>query len=206
MGVDADVVTGEVAAPSGGGSVTDAQVERRFDGLLFEEVVRFGFAHRFDRAALDPRVTGQVQRPCLRIHPRVDRAGRRDDARGMGDFGIVRRELGKVEQAREINEDTLNKTRAVFGNDHEHTLITANSYACDLRIAGDYTGALQLDETLYAQHRRVFGENEDATFRSAHNLAIDMRLNGRFRDAYELDMENLQLGPRPARSVVICAA
>jgi tetratricopeptide (TPR) repeat protein len=107
-------------------------------------------------------------------------------------LGIVRRELGKVEQAREINEDTLNKTRAVFGNDHEHTLITANSYACDLRIAGDYTGALQLDETLYAQHRRVFGENEDATFRSAHNLAIDMRLNGRFRDAYELDMENLQ--------------
>ena len=107
-------------------------------------------------------------------------------------LGIVRRELGQVEEARAINEDTLNKTREVFGEEHEHTLITANSYACDLRIAGDYAEALELDERLYEQHKAEFGENEDSTFRSAHNLAIDHRLTGRFDLALRLDEETLR--------------
>jgi tetratricopeptide (TPR) repeat protein len=107
-------------------------------------------------------------------------------------LGIARRELGLAREALEINEDTLDKTRAVFGVQHEQTLVTANSYACDLRIVGHYAAALELDETLYAQHKTVFGENDEATFRSAHNLAIDMRLNDRHRDAYDLDRENLQ--------------
>lgn len=107
-------------------------------------------------------------------------------------LGIVRRELGLIKEALEINEDTLNKTRAVFDEEHEHTLVMANSYACDLRVNGDYAAALELDETLYAQHKAVFGENGEPTFRSAHNLAIDMRLNSRLRDAYALDLENLR--------------
>jgi tetratricopeptide (TPR) repeat protein len=107
-------------------------------------------------------------------------------------LGIVRRELGFVQEARLINEDTLGKTRAVFGDEHEHTLVTANSYACDLRINDAYGEALQLDETLLQQHKVVFGDNDESTFRSAHNLAIDMRLNGRYRDAYDLDLDTLQ--------------
>ncbi len=107
-------------------------------------------------------------------------------------LGIVRRELGLTEEARLINADTLERTRAVFGDEHEHTLVTANSYACDLRINGDYLAALELDQTLYEQHKNVFGENEENTFRSAHNLAIDMRLNGRYEDARALDADTLQ--------------
>jgi tetratricopeptide (TPR) repeat protein len=107
-------------------------------------------------------------------------------------LGIVRRDLGLMEEARAINEDTLERCRAVFGPEHEHTLVTANSYACDLRVSGSYAEALALDETLLRQHNAVFGENEESTFRSAHNLAVDMRLNGRYRDAYDLDLDTLR--------------
>ena len=96
-------------------------------------------------------------------------------------LGIVRRDLGLMEEARQLNEDTLERCRAVFGPEHEHTLVTANSYACDLRVSGAYADALALDETLLHQHKVVFGENEESTFRSAHNLAVDLRLNGRYR-------------------------
>lgn len=106
--------------------------------------------------------------------------------------GIVLRDLGFMEEARGINENTLELSRTVFGPEHEHTLITANSYACDLRVSGAYADALALDETLLGQHKAVFGENDESTFRSAHNLAIDMRLNGRYGDAYNLDVDTLR--------------
>src|SRR5665213_930702 len=75
MRVDAHVVAGEIAAPGGRGGLADAEVETHVDVVLFQDVVRFGFAHRFDRAALDPRPLAEVARPRLGVHPRAGRAG-----------------------------------------------------------------------------------------------------------------------------------
>ena len=51
-------------------------------------------------------------------------------------LGIALREAGHMEKAREINANTYERARAVYSEDNEHYLITANSYACDLRTDG----------------------------------------------------------------------
>ena len=51
-------------------------------------------------------------------------------------LGIVLREMGRAEEARKLDEDTYQRCVAVFSEMHEQTLIMANSYASDLRMAG----------------------------------------------------------------------
>jgi hypothetical protein len=55
--------------------------------------------------------------------------------------------------------------RAIYGPDHEHTLLTANSVALDLRLQGEFQSARELDEDNLARRRRVLGE-DTSTMRS----------------------------------------
>jgi len=43
------------------------------------------------------------------------------------------RELGKVEAARNLDQDTLDRRRRVLGGDHPDTLASAHNLAVDLR-------------------------------------------------------------------------
>ena len=97
------------------------------------------------------------------------------------------REIGRSDEAHRLNEDTYQRCLAVFTETHAQTLVMANSYACDLRIADKYAEALALDERLHGLHSQVFGEDDENTLRSAHNLAIDKRLSGFYTDALELN-------------------
>jgi tetratricopeptide (TPR) repeat protein len=107
-------------------------------------------------------------------------------------LGIVLRETGHAEEAREINGDTYQRCVAVFPETHEQRLVMANSYASDLRIAGRYADALELDNNLFDLHKQVFGEDDENTLRSAHNLGIDRRLNGLYADALELSEDTFR--------------
>ena len=46
-------------------------------------------------------------------------------------------ELGEVQAARELDEDTLARRRRVLGDDHPDTLNSATSLAADLRALGE---------------------------------------------------------------------
>jgi tetratricopeptide (TPR) repeat protein len=107
-------------------------------------------------------------------------------------LGIVLRETGRADEARELNEDTYQRCLEVFSEAHEQTLVMANSYASDLRMAGMYADALRLDEKLYELHKRVFAEDDENTLRSAHNLGIDKRLNGFYANALELNEDTFR--------------
>ena len=54
--------------------------------------------------------------------------------------------LGQYERARQLGEDTLTRYRRVLGEDHPHTLRTADTFAAILREVGQYEQARQLGE------------------------------------------------------------
>ena len=62
-------------------------------------------------------------------------------------------ELGRYEQARELEEDTLTRRRRVLGDDHPSTLRSAQSLALGLRDLGHYEQASQLEE--WVRSRRL---------------------------------------------------
>jgi cellulose biosynthesis protein BcsQ/tetratricopeptide (TPR) repeat protein len=100
--------------------------------------------------------------------------------------------LGHYEEAREINEDTIERLARIFGNEHEHTLATRNSIGAGYRVQGRFAEARELDEHNLAIHRRVYGDDAPETLRCCHNLAVDLRLLGEFRAAYDLDEDTLR--------------
>jgi tetratricopeptide (TPR) repeat protein len=104
------------------------------------------------------------------------------------------RALGVYQRARELATEAYQRLRANprFGEDHEHTLFTANSIGVDLRIAGDYQAALRVDEENVARHRRVFGDEDQYTLRARNNLASNLRMLGDFAAAYDIDQALVQ--------------
>jgi hypothetical protein len=58
------------------------------------------------------------------------------------------RALGEHEQARQLHEDTLTRTRSVLGEDHPDTLASAHNLAADLRALGEHERARQLHEDI----------------------------------------------------------
>ena len=114
-----------------------------------------------------------------------------DTLNAAATLAAVLRALGRYDQARELDEDTLARGRRVLGEDHPDTLISANNLALDLRALGDHQAARELDEDTLARHRRVLGDDHPGTLASASNLAIDLADLGDHQAARELDEDTL---------------
>ncbi len=109
-------------------------------------------------------------------------------------LATIHRHLGHFQQARDLDEDTLTRSRRVLGDDHPDTLISASNLANDLRQAGEYEQARQLDEDTLTRRRRVLGDDHPDTLTSANNLAIDLTELGEHERAREL---REQFPPKP---------
>jgi Tetratricopeptide repeat/Domain of unknown function (DUF4062)/NB-ARC domain len=99
--------------------------------------------------------------------------------------------LGDFEQARQLDEDTLARSRRVRGDDHPGTLVSAGNLAIDLRALGEYEQARQLDQDTLARSRRVLGDDHPDTLISALNLARDLSSLGQHEQARQLDKDIL---------------
>ena len=62
--------------------------------------------------------------------------------------------MGDYQAARELDEDTLARSRRVLGEDHRDTLASADNLAADLRALGDHQPARELDEDTLARGQR----------------------------------------------------
>ena len=91
-----------------------------------------------------------------------------------GTVAVALRAMGRYDQARELDQDTLDRRRRVLGEDHPDTLTSANNLAYDLRELGEHQAARELDEDTLARRRRVLGEDHPDTLTSANNLAADL--------------------------------
>ncbi|MBQ0892965.1 tetratricopeptide repeat protein [Micromonospora sp. U56] len=97
------------------------------------------------------------------------------------------RGLGRFEEARQLDEDTLRQQEELIGASHPYTLMTAGSYAGDLRALGRYREALERDLRTYSASVEVFGEDNRRTLVAANNLAASYQLMGQFVRSRELD-------------------
>jgi hypothetical protein len=90
--------------------------------------------------------------------------------------------MGHYADARDLDQETLDRRRSVLGEDHPDTLDTARSLASDLRELGEVRAARDLDQDTLNRSRRILGEDHPDTLRLAGNLASDLRALGGSRD------------------------
>jgi tetratricopeptide (TPR) repeat protein len=96
-------------------------------------------------------------------------------------------QMGRYDEARQVNEDALARCRRVLGENHPETVSAASNLAVLLRALGEAQAARALNEDALARGRRVLGENHPDTLAIANNLAADLRALGETRAARALD-------------------
>lgn len=65
----------------------------------------------------------------------------------------------QYEQARQLGEETLARSRRTLGEDHFHTLFVAIILAAALRGLGQHEQAHQLAQDTLTRMRRILGDN-----------------------------------------------
>ena len=117
---------------------------------------------------------------------------------------------GHLDQARQLGEDILGKSRHLYGDDDPDTLAIANNLAIDLHSLGDYRIARELNEHVLQHLRQLRGDNHLMTLVSAINLARDLHALGDYHAARELNEHTLQRCRRTlgddSSATLMCAA
>ena len=101
------------------------------------------------------------------------------------------RDMGRYDEARDLDEGNLGRMRQVLGEEDPKTLSFASNLAADLRALGDLEAACDLDRHTLDRRRRVLGRDHPKSLRSASNLAIDLRALGEVQAARDLDRDTL---------------
>jgi tetratricopeptide (TPR) repeat protein len=124
---------------------------------------------------------------------RVDQLGPDDPGtlNAAGALATVLQDLGRYDTARELDQDTLTRSRRVLGEDHPYTLASANGLANDLHELGDYQAARHLHQDTLTRRRHILGEDHPSTLATASNLADDLRALGDYQAARDLDQDTL---------------
>ncbi len=122
----------------------------------------------------------------------------------------VHRSLSEFEVARAMDHDVLDRQRDLLGLQHLRTLMTARSYAADLRLAGDFEAALLEDQSTWQAHRQALGDDHLMTIISSSNLAISELLYGELEQARrrlrdELPRTRRIASERPAQEPILWA-
>ena len=104
-------------------------------------------------------------------------------------LGNAMRELGLYEEAYDLTETTLKRSRDVLGPNNNLTLYLENSFGGDLRARGRFTAALEQDLKALSLHEEVFGLDDVHTLRVLNNLALDYGLNSQYEKARDLFKE-----------------
>ncbi|GIG45169.1 FxSxx-COOH system tetratricopeptide repeat protein [Dactylosporangium siamense] len=99
----------------------------------------------------------------------------------------ILRDMGAFKEALELDRQVLDDQRALLGDDHLNTLMTAGSLAADLRSLGRYADALEQDKRTYDAWRAGFDDDHPRTLNALSNLAVSHRLMGNLSEALRLD-------------------
>jgi hypothetical protein len=90
----------------------------------------------------------------------------------------VYRSRGEAERARQLDSEVVATQRRVLGLRHLRTLMTARGYAADLRLLGDFQGALLEDQSTWQAFAQALGDDHMLTIVASSNLAIAELLTG----------------------------
>ena len=84
--------------------------------------------------------------------------------------------LGRYAEAYTVNELTLNRARAVLGEQDQNTLALQSARAANERALGNFQRALELDAETLKLNEAAFGPTAPQTLRSLSNLGLDYGL------------------------------
>jgi hypothetical protein len=102
----------------------------------------------------------------------------------LNGYGADLRVAGRFAEARELDRDLLEKTKAVFGESHRRVFKVANNIAVDAALAGDYMAAHKADLQNLQETRDFFGRDDDLeVMRTRGAIARDLREGGDYREA-----------------------
>jgi hypothetical protein len=102
------------------------------------------------------------------------------------------RELGRFQEAFDLDTDTLAQQRELLGETHADALMTAGGLSADLRALGRYGQALDRDRETYAIWSQEYGDDYPRTLAALNNLATSLRLAGYFVEARNNDEQAVQ--------------
>jgi Tetratricopeptide repeat/NB-ARC domain len=116
------------------------------------------------------------------------------------EVAIAMRSDAHAADARDLIRSTRRVLLERYGEDHEITLLAANTYGADLRSRGELTEALELDLSLLPRFEAVFGADHNRTLNVRNNIAADYRRLGRHQQALDTDQQTFRdrrriLGP-----------
>jgi len=105
----------------------------------------------------------------------------------------VLRAEGNLDEAYDLDAETLARQKELLTDDHPDTLETSIGMAADLRGRGEFDGALVMDQRTYADMLKILGPEHPRTLSAASNLALSSRLVGDITRARKLDTETLTI-------------
>ena len=122
----------------------------------------------------------------------LERLGDEESTLVMALFpGWALRVMGHYAEARDLDQDILDRSRRVLGEDHFNTLTSASNLANDLRGLGQVQAARDLNQVTLSRRRQILGEDHLETLASASNLADDLYHLGEVQAARDLDQDTL---------------
>ncbi|MDX3596102.1 FxSxx-COOH system tetratricopeptide repeat protein [Streptomyces sp. ID03-2B] len=101
----------------------------------------------------------------------------------------ILRTRGRYVEAKELDEFTLERQRAVLGPEHPHTYMTTSSLAIDLGLLGDYARAIEMATEAHEGFGQIFHDSHPRTLAAANNLALNLRSVGQYARAREIDQD-----------------
>jgi tetratricopeptide (TPR) repeat protein len=100
----------------------------------------------------------------------------------------VLRNVGRAQEAYEIDTDVADRQRAILPTNHPERLNTLASVGADLRAVGRFGDALAIDHECYEVTRKS-SEHGRAALRAAHNYAFSLAVTGDCYAARDLDRQ-----------------
>jgi tetratricopeptide (TPR) repeat protein len=109
-------------------------------------------------------------------------------------LAVILRDLGRYQEARDLDEEVLRGQEGQLGADHPHTLQTRSNLAADLRALGEYREALRYDQETrrFWERNSGFGDEFYGALSATNNLALSYLLTGNYRDALRYDQQTLE--------------
>ena len=116
------------------------------------------------------------------------------------EVAIAMRSDAHAADARELILDTLRRLKERYDDEHEVSLLCANTYGADLRSRGQLREALELDLSLLPKFEKAFGNDHVRTLNVRNNIGADYRRLGHYQEALDTNRQTFDdrrriLGP-----------
>ncbi|KAK5263518.1 hypothetical protein LTR96_011102 [Exophiala xenobiotica] len=92
----------------------------------------------------------------------------------------------RFREAEEMQRQTLDPKKKVFGEEHPTTLCSLNNLAAVLEQQGKYEEAEQMHRQTLDLRKKVLGEEHPSTLASMNNLAAVLRQQGKYEEAEQI--------------------